>query len=65
MPLDAWCEYIHWGCKPMRAFAVPCIINEYEWHDASLDKGLIFDRIRIVNLLQNGVQDIDFRQELK
>jgi hypothetical protein len=64
VPLDAWCQYIHWGCTPLRAFAVPCIVNDHEWHDTSVDKGILFDRVRIVNALSDGVQDMSFRQEL-
>ena len=65
VPLDAWCCYIHWGCRPVKAFAVPRIITANEWHEASVDKGILLDRIRIVNSLSNGVQDMAFRQELK
>jgi hypothetical protein len=50
-PVDAWCEYIHWDCRPIRAFAVPSILTKDEWHDKSVDKGLFLDRIRIFNLL--------------
>jgi hypothetical protein len=64
VPLDAWCQYIHWGCNPVKAFAVPCIINEHEWQDISVDKGILFDRARIVNLLSDGVQDMEFKREL-
>ncbi len=64
MPLDAWRQYVHWGCSPVKAFAVPRVVNDYEWHEASVDKGILFDRVRIVNLLSDGVQDMAFRQEL-
>lgn len=64
VPLDAWRQYVHWGCNPVKAFAVPRVVNDYEWHEASVDKGILFDRVRIVNLLSDGVQDMAFRQEL-
>lgn len=64
VPLDAWCQYIHWGCNPVKAFAVPCIINDYEWHDVSRDNGILFDRVRIVNALSDGIRDSGFKQEL-
>jgi len=64
VPLAAWCQYVHWGCSPVKAFAVPRIVTDYEWHEASVDKGILFDRVRIVNLLSTGVQDMAFRQEL-
>jgi hypothetical protein len=64
VPLDAWCQYIHWGCSPVKAFAVPRVVTDYEWHEASVDKGILLDRVRIVNLLSDGVKDTAFRQEL-
>lgn len=64
VPLDAWCQYVHWGCNPVKAFAVPCIVNDYEWHDVSVDKGILFDRVRIVNALSDGIRDSGFKQEL-
>ena len=65
VPLDAWCQYIHWASNPVKAFAVPCVIDNKQWHDISKDRGILFDRIRILNLLPNGVQDPTLRQELK
>jgi hypothetical protein len=56
VPLEAWCEYIHWASRPIRAFAVPCVVIRTHWHDKSMDKGLLFDRIRIANLLTAGSQ---------
>ena len=64
VPLDAWRQYVHWGCCPVKAFAIPRIVTDHEWHEASVDKGVLFDRARIVNLLSDGVQDMAFRQEL-
>lgn len=60
VPMEAWVQYIHWAYDPIRAFSVPCIIKEREWHDFSRDKGLLFDRIRLMNLLNNGLQDAEF-----
>jgi hypothetical protein len=51
VPLDAWCEYIHWACRPISGFAVPCVVGRGDWHDYSKDKGLLLDRVRIANLL--------------
>jgi len=50
LPLDAWGQYIHWSCNPMKAFAVPCIIPERDWHEVSKEGGVLFDRIRVTNL---------------
>lgn len=49
---------------PVKAFAVAHIVNDYEWHEASVEKGILFDRVRIVNSLSDGAKDMAFRQEL-
>jgi hypothetical protein len=64
VPLDAWREYIHWGCCPIIAFSIPCIISERDWHDTSKDNGILFDRVRIVNLLSEGIRDQALNQDL-
>jgi hypothetical protein len=51
LPLHAWEQYIHWSCNPIKAFAVPYIIPQRDWHDVSKEGGILFDRIRIVNLI--------------
>jgi hypothetical protein len=51
LPLDSWGQYIHWSNNPIKAFAVPCVISERDWHDVSKEGGILFDRIRIVNLI--------------
>jgi len=54
MPIGSWTQYIHWGSDPIRAFFIPCIIPDADWHDTSRERGILFDRIRIVNLIENG-----------
>jgi hypothetical protein len=63
--LNAWNQYLHWANDPLRAFAVPCVINERDWHDHSRDKGIIFDRIRLMNLLGEGIDDNDLNDALE
>ena len=65
LPMRAWEQYIHWACNPIKAFAVPCIISSREWHDVSKEAGILFDRIRILNLLQEGEIDEDLGNELE
>jgi hypothetical protein len=55
LPYDSWTQYVHWACNPLRAFAVPRVIGANLWHDISKEGGILFDRIRIINLLPNGV----------
>lgn len=64
VPWEAWCQYIHWGYNPLIAFSVPCIITERDWHESSTDKGLLFDRARIVNLLPKRVPDKKLEKDL-
>jgi hypothetical protein len=60
LPYNAWIEYVHWACSPVRGFALPRVIPPELWHDVAKESGgLLFDRIRIVNLLQNGVQEAE------
>ena len=39
-------------------FSVPVVISDDHWHDISKEcGGVLFDRVRLVNLLPDGVQD--------
>jgi hypothetical protein len=51
LPLNAWEQYIHWSNNPIKAFAVPCVIPWHDWHEVSKEGGILFDRIRITNLI--------------
>lgn len=65
VPMENWCRYIHWSCRPVPAFSVPCVISERDWHEESGKKGILFDRARIVNLLSEGIEDEDLQKELE
>jgi len=64
VPLEAWIQYIHWAHDPVRGFAVPCVIADSIWHDKALDKGILLDRVRIVNSVADGVPDAGLAAEL-
>lgn len=64
LPLRAWEQYIHWSCNPIKAFAVPYIISKRDWHDVSKEGGILFDRIRIVNLICTSTDDKILDKEL-
>ena len=64
LPFKAWTEYVHWACYLLIAFAVPRVIPEELWHDISREGGILFDRIRIVNLLPNGVPQEELSAEI-
>jgi len=55
LPLRSWEQYIHWSNNPIKAFAVPCVISSRDWHDVSKEGGILFDRIRITNLIDEIV----------
>lgn len=65
VPLPAWCQYIHWAGNPIIGFAVPGIVDERDWHDKSKDKGILFDRPRIINLLFGTKKDRKLIRELR
>lgn len=65
LPLPSWKEYIHWSSDPVPAFSVPCIIEDTLWHDICKEVGgLVFDRIRIVNCLADGLGDLSLKEEV-
>jgi hypothetical protein len=57
LPLEAWMDYLHWKSRPIKSFAVPKVIPQNRWHDISKEGGLLFDRIRIVNLIADNLSD--------
>jgi hypothetical protein len=66
LPMASWTQYLHWATDPIPAFAVPCVIREDLWHDVTREvEGLVFDRVRLINHLLRGVQDIDLKTALE
>jgi hypothetical protein len=64
VPIGAWCQHIHWAAPPGVAFAVPRIVSPTDWHDRSVDLGLLLDRARLVNLLADGCSDSSLEKDL-
>ena len=65
LPYKSWTQYIHWACDPVQGFAVPRVVPADLWHDISRESGILFDRIRIVNLLTGGVQEDELDSEIR
>jgi hypothetical protein len=66
LPIASWTQYIHWATDPIVGFAVPCVIDDELWHEVAREvEGLVFDRVRLVNLLPQGVQDGALKAELE
>jgi hypothetical protein len=65
LPIASWIQYIHWATDPIAAFAVACVIRDDLWHDVAREvEGLVFDRVRLVNYLPQGVQNAELRGAL-
>ena len=65
LPYKSWTQYIHWATEPMMGFAVTCVIDDRVWHDVAREvDGIVFDRVRLLNSLPNGINDTGLRDEL-
>jgi hypothetical protein len=66
LPMASWTQYIHWATDPMSGFAVPCVIDDNVWHDVAREvNGLVFDRVRLISHLSEGVQDSSLKAALE
>lgn len=65
LPYQSWIQYIHWARDPQTAIVVPRVISADLWHDISREGGVVFDRIRIVNLLPDGVSEADLKDAIE
>jgi len=65
VPLDAWKQYIHWANAPIRGFVVPGVIQDEDWHDTSVDSGIVFDRARICNHLPHPIPDNELLNSIR
>lgn len=64
-PLLAWSQYIHWASPPIIAFAVPRVVSPMDWHEQSTDIGLLLDRARLVNLIDDSCGDSSLENDLR
>lgn len=65
--LDAWCRYIHFACRPIKGFSFPGIItnsSQPSLEEASLDAGLILDRVRLYRNLASS-SDNRLKEDLR
>jgi hypothetical protein len=63
--MKAWAQYIHWGCDPVKGFAIPNIVEERKWVDVTRDAGLLMDRVRIYNILRGKPENNTLQIDLK
>jgi hypothetical protein len=64
LPYDSWIQYVHWACNPIKAFSLPFIVPDRDWHETSREAGVIFDRIRILNFLPSQMSDSNLGNEV-
>jgi hypothetical protein len=65
IPIRRWNQYIHFAINPGTGFAFPkAMTSVCDWHDKSCDYGLLFDRIRIINLLSDGLYEQALKRDL-
>lgn len=65
LPRASWTQYVHWATDPEVGFAVAAVIDDDVWHDVAREvEGVIFDRVRLINFLPNGVEDPGLRNDL-
>lgn len=50
--LDMWGGYLQWGLPPVRALAIPYVVNDNRLWERQMAGRLLLDRIRIVSTLQ-------------
>jgi hypothetical protein len=66
LPMASWTQYIHWATDPIPGFAVPCVIGADVWHDVAREvEGLVFDRVRLMSHLPQGVQGVGLKAALE
>lgn len=65
LPFRAWSQYIHWAAEPICSFALPSVVPDDLWHDVSREAGVVFDRIRIANLLGGELDDLELMTALQ
>lgn len=66
LPMQSWTQYIHWALDPIAGFAVPCVITDDIWHDVAREvRGLVFDRVRLIRHLPQGVKDSGLKTDLE
>ena len=64
--VDAWCNYIQFACKPIKAFSIPVIISDrIRLEDDSTDAGVIIDRARIYRNIVQAIPEDELRRDVQ
>lgn len=64
VPLKAWEDYIHWGSPPTIGLSVPIVVPSNDWHNESKVYGILFDRVRLINLLGDEIGDAQLNSDI-
>lgn len=64
--LDAWCKYLHFACRPIKAFSIPVIISDRtKLEEDSTDAGIIIDRVRIYRNVIHATPVGELRKDVR
>jgi hypothetical protein len=64
IPLKLWTSYINFRADPLLSYAIPYIIsNKSDWEIISKERGIIFDRLRILNI-EKSLKDASLKREV-
>jgi len=65
VPLDLWTSLINFRVHPHIGFAIPHVISDIEkWNSQSKIKGILFDRLRVLNITSK-IKDVELNREIK
>jgi hypothetical protein len=58
LDLELWSKHINWHVRPTKAFCIP-FVHEFggSWRETSARGGVVFDRLRLAEHLQEGSAD--------
>jgi hypothetical protein len=60
-----WSKFIDFAASPTKGIVIPVIVESEKWTDYSHQYELIFDRVRIIRLLQSTKLPTKMKQEIK
>lgn len=64
VPVRGWEQYIHWAIRPTIGYAISCVVPKKYWHDKSTDKGMLLDRVRLMNCTQDTFADTTLSNDI-
>jgi hypothetical protein len=53
------------GQPPLKGFVVPGVVHDEDWHDTSVDSGIVFDRARLLNNIPSPFPDEELLEDIR